>query len=286
MFSLLKRYRDVLFVAALLLYPLATYLSSGHKGRDPNFVDRVVLWVAAPIQDGLTSITNGMGDGVSGYIALRGSHEEALACRTELAETRADLHALQEAEGANARLKAMLGYVEATVEPEIAARVIGINLSPHFLSVRINRGEDDAVRKWMPVVTPEGIVGQVVNPVGGSADVMLVSDPQSKVGVTIQRSRVRATAVGSGDGQSLVLDNAARGDDVLEGDLVLTSGTDGVFPQGLVVGKIEEVKKTTGMFLWATVKPAVNLRRIEEVLVVPLTASAPPSALLPNPVPR
>lgn len=280
MFSLLKRYRDVLIVAALLLYPMVTYLSSGHRGRDPNFVDRAVLGIAAPVQDALTSITNGIGNGVAGYVALRGSHEEALSCRTELAETRAELHALKEAEGANVRLKAMLGYVEATPEIEVAARVVGINLSPHFLSMRINRGEDDAVRKGMPVVTPEGVVGQVVSSVGGSAEVMLVSDPQSKIGVTLQRSRVRATAVGVGDGKSLALENAGRGDDVLEGDLVITSGTDGVFPQGLVIGKIEDVKLVSGgMFLSASVVPAVNLRRVEEVLVVPL-----PTTVLAAPV--
>lgn len=287
MFSLLKRYRDVLFVGVLLLYPLATYLSSGHRGRDPNFVDRTVLWIAAPLQQSLTWLTDGVGGGLAGYVALRGSHEEALACRTSLAETRAELHTLKEAQSSNARLKAMLGYVESTVEPEIAARVIGINLSPHFLSMRINRGEDDAIRKGMPVVTAEGVVGQVVSTVGGSADVMLLSDPQSKVGVTLQRSRVRATAVGVGDGKSLVLDNAARGDDVIEGDLVITSGTDGVFPQGLVIGKIEEVTRISGgMFLSATVVPAVNLRQVEEVLIVPLSASAPPAALLPTSRPR
>ena len=246
-------------------------------------MDRTVLWVAAPLQNALTWLTDGVGGGVSGYVALRGSHEEALACRTELAETRAELHTLKEAEGSNARLKAMLGYVEATVEPEIAARVIGINLSPHFLSMRINRGEDDAVRKGMPVVTPEGVVGQVVAAVGGSADVMLVSDPQSKIGVTIQRSRVRATAVGIGDGKSLALENAPRGDDVVEGDLVITSGTDGVYPQGLVIGKIEAVNRPAGMFLSASVVPAVNLRRVEEVLVVPMTA---PAAMLPTTRPR
>lgn len=282
MVSLLKRYRDVLFVGALLLYPLVTYLSSGHRGREPNFVDRGVLWVAAPVQGALTWVVDGIGNGASGYLALRGAHEESLSCRTELAQTRAELNTLKEAEGANARLTAMLGYVEATVEPEIAARVIGINLSPHFLSMRINRGEDDAVRAKMPVVTPEGVVGQVVSAVGGSADVMLISDPASRVGVTIQRSRVRATAVGVGDGKSLTLENAPRGDDVVKGDLVITSGTDGVFPRGLVIGRVEEVKRgTTGMFLSASVMPAVDLGRLEEVLVVPFTASAPPAALLP-----
>lgn len=281
MFSLLKRYRDVLFVGALLLYPLVTYLSSGHKGRGPNFVDRAVLWVAAPIQGALTWATEGVGGGVSGYVALRGAHEEAQACRVALAETRAELHTLKEAEGANARLLAMLGYSEGTVEPEVAARVIGINLSPHFLSMRIDRGEAQGVRMRMPVVTPEGVVGQVVNAAGNTADVMLISDPQSKLGATIARSRVRATAIGVGDGKSLSLEFASRNDDVVDGDVVITSGTDGVFPRGLVIGKIEGVKRVpTAMFLTARIVPAVNLQRVEEVMAVPLTA---PAALLPMP---
>lgn len=282
MFSLLKRYRDVLLVGALLLYPLATYLSSGHRGREPNFVDRGVLWVAGPILGALTWATDGVGDSVSGYVALRGSHEEAQSCRVQLAETRAELHTLKEAEGTNARLKAMLGYVESTAEPEIAARVIGVNLSPHFLSMRLNRGEDDGIRAHMPVVTPEGVVGQVVGATGGSADVMLVSDPTSRLGATIARSRVRATAAGVGDGKSLSLEFAARGDDVVNGDLVITSGTDGVFPGGLVIGRIDGVTRVqTAMFLTATIVPAVNLQRVEEVLVVPVTAPAP-AALLPK----
>ena len=283
MFSLLKRYRDVLFVAALLLYPLVTYLSSGHKGREPNFVDRTVLAIASPFQGALSWIVSGAGGGVNGYLALRGAHLEAQKLREELAEARAELNTLKEAEGENARLKAMLGYVESTAEPEIPARVVGLNLSAQYVSVRINRGEDENVHVGMPVVTPDGVIGQVVRAVGGSADVMLVSDPSSKVGVTIQRSRVRATAVGAGDGKSLALDNAARDSDIVDGDIVLTSGTDGIFPRGLKVGRVENVQRAqTGMFLSAAIVPASNLRRVEEVLVVPVASALGPSAVLPS----
>lgn len=282
MVSLLKRYRDVLVVSVLLLYPLATYLSSGHKGREPNFIDRSVLAIASPVQGALTWIVDRAGGGVNGYLALRGSHEEAQALRVELAQAHAELNALKEAEGENARLKALLGYVESTADPEIPARVVGLNLSAQFVSVRLNRGEDQSVHAGMPVVTPEGVLGQVVRAVSGSSDVMLVSDPASRVGVTIQRSRVRASAVGAGDGKPLSFENAARDADVLEGDIVLTSGTDGIFPRGLKIGKIENVQRgTTGMFLTANVVPSVNLRRVEEVLVVPVAPAIPPAALLP-----
>ncbi len=282
MVSLLKRYRDVLFVAALLLYPLATYLSSGHKGREPNFVDRGVLAIASPVQSALTWAVDGVVGSVTRYLALRGAHEEANRLRVELAQTHAELNALKEAEGENARLKSLLGYVESTVEPEIPARVIGLNPAAQFVSVRINRGEDHSVHAGMPVVTPEGVMGQVVRSVGGSADVMLVSDPSSRVGVTIARSRVRATAVGAGDGKSLSLENAGRDNDVIDGDVVITSGTDGIFPRGLKIGRVENVqRRATGMFLTAAVVPSVNLRRVEEVLVVPVSGSIAPAALLP-----
>ena len=282
MFSLLKRYRDVLFVGALLLYPLATYLSSGHKGREPNFVDRVVLAAASPVQGALTWAVNGVGDGINGYLALRGAHEEAQELRVKLAEAHAELNALKETEAENVRLKSLLGYVETTLSPEIPARVVGLNLSAQFVSVRINRGEDQGVRTGMPVVTPEGVMGQVVRSVGGSADVMLVSDPSSRVGVVIARSRVRATAVGAGDGKALSLENAGRDNDVVDGDVVLTSGTDGIFPPTLKIGRVENVQRgSTGMFLSASVVPVVNLRRVEEVLVMPVQA-LPAAVLLPS----
>jgi rod shape-determining protein MreC len=279
MFSLLQRYRDILIVGVLLLYPLGQYLSTGHKGREPNLVDRGILMVAAPVQSGLTWVVDGVAGSVNGYVALRGSHEEARELRERLAEAHAELNALKESEAENARLKALLGYVEGSVEPEIPAKVVGLNPSAQFVSVRINRGEDQSVHTGMPVVTPEGVMGQVVRAVGGSADVMLICDPWSRMGVIIRRTRLRATAVGAGDGKPLTLENVTRDSDLVDGDEVLTSGTDGIFPQGLKVGRVENVQRgLPGLFLTANVAPSVNVRKVEEVLVVPVA----PLALLPK----
>ncbi len=276
MFSLLQRYREPLVVGALLLVPLVLFLSSGHKGREPNLVDRAVLAVSSPVQGLFTWAINGVGSAVGGYVALRGAHEEAGECRVKLAEAHAELNALKEARLENERLKGMLGYVEGTVEQEILARVVGINPTPHFQSVRINRGESDGVRVGMPVVTREGVVGQVVLTVGGSADVMLVTDPNSRIGALDQRSRVRATATGAGDGKLLSLDFVRRDDDVKEGDVLVTAGTDGVFPKGLLVGTVKAVRRPqVGMFLGGALAPAVDVHRLEEVLVVPTLAQVP-----------
>ncbi|MFZ5438741.1 MAG: rod shape-determining protein MreC [Myxococcota bacterium] len=280
MFSFLRRYRELLIVSGLLLWPLVSYLSSGHRGRDPNFVDRAVLFASTPVQSLFTWAIDGVVGTVDGYLALRGSHEEALQCRTSLAEANAELNALKEAEAENARLKAMLGYVEDSVDQEIVARVIGLNPSPQFQSIRINRGEDDGVRVGMPVVTPDGVVGQVVRSVGGSADVMLLTDPASRIGGVTQRARVRATVSGTGDGHLLSVDLVRREDDLKDGDVIVTAGSDGIFPRGIRVGTVQAATRpSVGMFLKATLHPSVELSRIEEVLVIPVTMGIPSAAL-------
>ncbi len=283
MFSFLQRHRELIIVAALLLGPLVSYLSSGHRGRAPNLVDRAVLRLSTPVQSALTWALEGAGDTVDGYVALRGAHEAAQVCGVGLAEAHAEVNALREAQAENARLKAVLGYVEESVDQEIVARVIGLNPSPQFLSLRINRGEDDGVRVGMPVVTPDGVVGQVVRAVGTSADVMLLTDSASRIGGVVQRTRVRATVTGSGDGHGLSLDFVRREDDLRDGDVVVTAGSDGVFPRGLRVGTVSGVQRpSVGMFLKATLTPAVELRRVEEVLVVPVMMGVPSAAVPPG----
>lgn len=277
MLSLFKRYRELLIVGGLLLYPLVTYLSSGHRGREPNWVDRFVLTLASPVQRGLTALIEGAQSGVDGYVTLRGAREQRDSCVGELSQAKAELNALKEARAENERLRTLLKYEEGTVEPEIPARVIGVNASPHFVSLRIDKGESDGVRAGMPVVTADGVVGQVSRVVGGTADVMLLTDPSSRLGAVVQRTRARGTASGAGGGTSLHLENLLKEDDVVDGDTLITAGTDGVFPKGLVIGRIEGVVREPGnMFVRARVVPSADLRRVEEVLLLPsMLALAP-----------
>ncbi|MDP1915926.1 MAG: rod shape-determining protein MreC [Myxococcales bacterium] len=270
MFSFLNRYREPLLVGALIIVPLISFLSRGGRGREPNFIDRAVLGLSSPLQSGLTGVFGGFSSTVNGYVALRGSHEAANQCRTELAQAQAELNTLTEARAENQRLKEVLSFAEASSGPSIVARVIGLNASPQFQSFRIDRGEAHGVRVGMPVVTPKGVVGQVVRAVAGSADVMVMLDPQSRIGALVQRTRVRGTVVGAGDGQKMLLDFVRREDDITDGDVVVTAGTDGIYPRGLVVGTVKGVSRpTVGLFLVGQVEPAVDLGRVEEVLVLP-----------------
>lgn len=279
MFALFKRYREPLIVGALLVYPLVTFLSSGHRGRNPNWADRAVLAISAPVQSLLTWAVRSVANVVTGYVALKGAHDDAMECQTQLSHVQQTLVVLKEAQSENARLKALLRYAEASGGEGVVAGVIGLNPTAQFQSIRIDRGEDDGVRAGMPVTTAEGVVGHVVRAVGGSADVMLMTDPSSRIASVAQRSRIRATISGLGDGRRLTLNLVRREDDVQNGDEFVTSGTDGIFPRGLLIGTVRDAQRpTVGMFMSAVVMPSVDLSRVEEVMVIPAALSPVPNA--------
>jgi rod shape-determining protein MreC len=131
----------------------------------------------------------------------------------------------------------------------------------------------------MPVVTADGVVGIVQRVTGSFADIVLITDPNSKIAVKVQRSRVRATATGKGESRALRLENALRTEDLQEGDQVVTSGTDGVFPPGLLVGRITSLQRRNyGMVQSADILPAVDMTKLEEVLVIQTRGAPPPAS--------
>ncbi|NPC87287.1 rod shape-determining protein MreC, partial [Pyxidicoccus fallax] len=164
--SLLKRYRRPIFVGVLLLYPLVAFLLSGRKGRDPNFLDRAIIAVSSPVQQALTTGIEGSVAAVRGYLDLRGVRQENDALRLENLQLRAAVQSLGESRTENERLRKLLGYAETAAGPEIPARVVGVNPVAKLLSVRISSGEKDGVFRGMSVVTPDGIVGQVIRSTG------------------------------------------------------------------------------------------------------------------------
>jgi rod shape-determining protein MreC len=137
----------------------------------------------------------------------------------------------------------------------------------------------------MPVVAADGVVGRVHTVSGHSADVLLLTDRNSSIAVRVDRSRARANVRGSGGPGPARLEHALRSDDLIEGDALVTSGTDGVFPRGLRVGAVTRVRRAGhGLYQAAEVVPAVDVNRLEEVLVLVSSdpgAGGPPAAKAP-----
>ncbi len=269
--NIFKRYREPIAVSALLLVSLAIWLVYSKRGRDPTIVDRAIAAAAAPVEGAISSSLGFLLDRWERYVALRGVEAENLALRQERAQLSAEVMRLMEERAENQRLRELLSFSRARETETLTASVIGEGPALNILSLRLNRGTSDGVSKGMAVVSPEGIVGRVIEAGGASASAILLWDSNFAVPVRVQRSRARAKVVGQGGGRMPMLIQALRTDDIVEGDLLVTAGTDGVFPKGLVVGKVSGLSRPgTGMFQSANVLPAVAVERLEEVLLLPI----------------
>jgi rod shape-determining protein MreC len=269
--GLLKRFRDLLVVAALVAVPLATYFAHARRPSERSRVDRFIVTLTTPIERGIAWAVGGALDGWRGYVALRGAHERAVELSRRVNELELDRLEKERLLTENARLRALLSFAEQ--EPglrTIGARVIGARLDPKGLQLfTIDRGADHGLDRMMPVVVATGVVGRVHALTAKSAEVLLLVDRNSSVAARVERSRARANVRGTGDPDLARLDYALRSDDLVEGDVLVTSGTDGVFPRGLPVGKVVNLKRTgQGLYQKADVVPAVDVTKVEEVLVL------------------
>ncbi len=175
---------------------------------------------------------------------------------------------LLEIELANARLRRLLDFKKKVPYTTIAAEVVGKDPSPWFKTVVVDKGAVHGVRKSLPVVTPEGIAGQVIATTPTHAKVLLIIDQNSAVDALIQRTRTRGIIEGE-PGGGFNFKYVLRKEDVRVGDRVVSSGLDGVFPKGFDLGRVSGVvRPVAGMFQHVTVLPSVDFERLEEVLII------------------
>jgi len=265
--------RPALQAAAVLalLAVLGWHVHSRLKPEaDLNFADRALLTVTGPVQKAMTGGVRGVGGFFSGYLALVGVEKENERLRAALKIARADLVEQNELRVQNERLRDMAGLKSRVAAQTLGASVIGRGTSARFRALRIDRGTKDGIEPGMAVLGVEGAVGRILRAGGSFADVLLITDGLSAVGSVVQRSRARSVAVGDGDGD-LELGYIRRPDlaQVSEGDVIVTSGEDGVFPEGVPIGLVTLAQAAeSGLFVNAQVEPAVPLDRVSEVLVV------------------
>jgi rod shape-determining protein MreC len=149
-----------------------------------------------------------------------------------------------------------------------AANVIGRDPSPFLGYILIDLGSDTGLRRDMPVVTQQGLVGTIVELNCCAAKVRLITDPDSAVNARLQTTRDEGVAVGRFGG-ALELEYLSQQAEVAPGDLVLTSGLGGTFPEGLVIGTVSAVQRQDYEVLQkASLTPAVDFNRLEIVLII------------------
>jgi len=187
--------------------------------------------------------------------------------RAQVANLRADVRRLEEADQENRRLRRLLSMKEEVFPRSVAAAVVTTRLSGQSWVLVIDQGTDAGIRRDMPVVAWGGLVGRVIAVEAGYAKVRLLSDPNSGVAGIVQRSRAGGMILGRGDGP-LELAYVPRYADVEVGDRVVTSGLEGLFPKGIGVGRVTSVSDSSGASKSIEVDPEVDIRSLEDVLVV------------------
>jgi rod shape-determining protein MreC len=264
--------KKMVMIAGLIALVTLTILILSLSSRRPYPAygpGRIAIALVAPFQKVIASTTRFFSDIWEHYFFLITVVDDNRALHRELQQALVSNHRLKEAALSNERLRKLFNLQQKMEQPVVAALVVGKDPSPWFQSVLLDKGREDGVEKGQPVINPEGVVGIVVEATSRYAKVMLITDPNSAVDAVIQDSRARGIIKGGASG-SCVLNFVLRKHEVAQGDTVVSSGMDGVFPKGLPIGKVAAiVKREAGIFQDVSVIPYVDFERLEEVLVVP-----------------
>ncbi len=230
-------------------------------------LESVTFGAFAEAQRATSSIVNGVRTFWGGYVALRSVHRENEELRRALAEAQVQLQAQGALVGRAEGLAQLLELKHSISLSTIAAEIIASGATPDFRTITINKGLMQGLTVDMAVVAPAGVVGRVVVPSPRASKVQLLIDRNAAAGALIERSRAQGVVVGVGD-DALRMDYVSEVSDVVVGDLVVTSGIDGIYPKGFAIGRVSAVQRSGGAYREIAVQPAVNFGSLEDVLVV------------------
>ena len=269
---MLKRVGAPLLFGFLALVAVVTMVSDRRSlaegGRDLPWWQAVMLEIAVPIQDVVAAPVDAARGLWAEYVALLDVRERNERLRGRVAELEEANLQYREALVASGHLQQIAAMRDEFEIPMLPSEVVGLDVMPWFRSVLVDRGGAHGVRAGNPVITAEGVVGLVTATSRHAAKTMLLLDRQSAIDGIVQRSRARGIVRGQGTDR-LAFEFVVRGGDVKLGDVVITSGLGAVYPKGLRIGEVVELLDPGGGLLQtATLRPAVDFGRLEQVFVM------------------
>jgi rod shape-determining protein MreC len=271
------RFKNALFLIAVLLaqaIALAVQVRGPANSGDPDGekVRLIRVWAIGaitPFERGAHALGSGVGNIWYNYIDLRHARQENEALKREVARMRVDEAAIAEDALQGRRLQTLLGFRQRYVGGTVAAQVIGNSATDQSHILTIDKGSRDGLKPDMPVITPDGIVGKIREVSPGTAQVVEINDQTSGAGVILESTRIRGILRGTVAGR-VQIGNLTADSRIKPDEHVLTSGGDQVYPRGLAVGTVESVAPDPEHqpYVAITIHPAVDLNRVEEVLVI------------------
>lgn len=275
--DLLLRFRNALFLIAVLLaqaIALAVQVRTPANATRPDTsgVRLIRMWtngVITPFERGAQAIGWTVHHGWSNYIDLRHVRQQNQQLQQQLTQMRIQEAAIAEDAREGRRLQALLAFKEKYVASTVVAQVIGTSGSDLTHVLTIDKGSNDGVKPDMAVITPDGIVGKIREVFPATAEVLEINDQTSGAGVVLENTRIRAILRGTSSGRAQI-GNLTEDSRIKPGEPVVTSGGDQVYPRGLPVGTVQSIAPDPDRqpYTDIVIKPAVDLNRVEEVLVI------------------
>jgi rod shape-determining protein MreC len=255
-----------LFLAVTVGHVILISTQVNSQSGIPLF-EEVVFGGFSEVQRVATTAIGGVRGGVTGYVALQDVRDDNERLRTQVAQLQLQLQQEQAAAAQTRTLQGLLELKQSVPLTTVAARVIAGGASPDFRTITIDVGSRAGLANDMAVLTPAGVVGRVIYAGALASKVQLLIDRNAASGVINQRSRAQGVVVGTGT-DVLQLNYLSGTADLQKGDVLATSGIDGIYPKGFVVGQIETVERSGGEYSLVRVRPSVDFSSLEQVLVV------------------
>jgi rod shape-determining protein MreC len=267
--NIIARHRNLTILALVLFAQILGLAVQVKKGTDRGTSRLIRIWAVSaitPFEKAAVYTSGWFSDTWHNYISLRSVRVQNEKLRDELERMRLEHVRMAEDASQARRLQTLLAFKEQFISQTMAAQVISTTGSEYSRGVYIDKGSKNGIKPDMPVITADGIVGKVLRVYPTSSLVLQINDPSSGAGVILEKSRLQGILKGSASGGTF-LANIMADEKIEPGERLLTSGGDRVYPKGMPVGTVARVNPA-GTFLNVEVKPAAQLNRLEEVLVI------------------
>lgn len=272
--SLFHRNKSLIIFAFIILVQMILLSFQLPRGQDPSYLERTFFSILSPLQRGIDSLIKGFISGWENYIYLRDVKKENEILRKEILTLKEENILLRQSLKDYETLIKMKSNLKTIEESIISAKVIGLDPSNYFRSITINRGSKDGIRENMAVLDPRGfLVGRTILPISrGESRVHLVTDTSFAVSVETEKKEIVGILSGDGKGGCYLKYVLETEKDISEGDRLITTGYDGIFPPGILVGIIASIVPGDTLFKEIMVNPFFDFRHLNQVAVIRMDA--------------
>jgi rod shape-determining protein MreC len=259
--------RGVVVLGSVVLVCLVM-LTLQTRGRSSGAAELAAL-VTTPVQTVFTRVHRGTVGIWATYVDWKNVRAENVRLRDEVLRLRVDGLRMDELYDENRRLRRVLNLAQVLPLETVAGEVIAREWGGWVRSLTVNRGRGDKVARLTAVITPDGLIGRVVDVRPGVSIVQVLTDPASTVGAHAVRTRTQGIVEGEPRGTIRFKFMARDGSQIEVGDLIVTSGQGGVFPRGIPIGRVRAIDdRGSALFHYAAIEPVVDFGRVDEVLLL------------------